>query len=172
MTRNFWNNNTLDSFAKHIAPVLNALAEEDGEATYGNRVYDMSFTSEGKDALRSFYADTCRELTDEDISWLEDICKKASDSVAYWRGEEDEDRAMEVLFDVQQDIFEWVMGESSYIELDNESATDAGEYRRVCIYLSELLWKEEHGKDRLSKTVYDIIDEATANWKDAQDYCY
>ena len=28
MARNFWNNDTLDSFAKHIAPVLNDLEEE------------------------------------------------------------------------------------------------------------------------------------------------
>lgn len=162
-------NNTRYSFAKHIAPVLNDLEEENEEniyaspKTYGNLVYDMSFTSEGKDALESFYADTCGEMTDENIAWLETTCKEAE--------EDDEAGAEEVLNDIAGEIFEWVMGESSYIELDNESATDAGEYRRVYIYLNELLWKEAHGKDRLSQTAYDIIESATSDWKDVQDYC-
>lgn len=198
MTRNFWNSRTLDSFARHIAPVLNNLAEEDESRTYGNRVYDMSFSAEGKDALRSFYADTCGEIEDEDVKWLETICKKADEECEYWQKEADkareqeeeaedngddnlyelgrevevcENRAEEVLRNIAGEIFDWVLGESSYIELDNGSATDAGEYRRVDIYLGELLWKEAHGKDRLSQTAYDIIDEATASWKNAQDYC-
>ena len=197
--------NSRYSFAKHIAPVLNDLEEENEEniyaspKTYGNLVYDMCFTSEGKDALRSFYADTCGEIEDEDVKWLETICKKADEEYDYWQKEADkareqreeaygndnfdsayelsreaedcENRAEEVLTDTAVKIFEWVMGESSYIELDNESATDAGEYRRVYIYLNELLWKEAHGKDRLSGTVCDIIESATSGWKDAQDYC-
>ena len=195
MTRSFCNNDTRDSFARNIAPVLNDLAAENEKATYGNRIYEMSFSTEGKEALRSFYADTCEEMTDGDIKWFETICKEASESYAYWNAKADEarkqegedydnsyelsreaedceNRAEEVLRDISGEIFEWVMGESSYIELDNESATDAGEYRRVYIYLNELLWKEGQGKNRLSQTAYDIIESATSDWKDAQDYCH
>lgn len=199
-------NNSRYSFVKHIAPVLNDLEEENEEdiysspKTYGNLVYDMCFTSEGKEALRSFYADTCEEMTDGDITWFETICKEADEDYDYWQREADkarerreeaeadddgddnlyelgreveacENSAEEVLRDTAGKIFEWVLQDSDYIELDNESATDAGEYRRVYIYLSELLWKEAHRKNRLSYTVYNIIDGATANWKDAQDYC-
>ena len=195
MTRSFCNNDTRDSFARNIAPVLNDLAAENEKATYGNRIYEMSFSTEGKEALRSFYADTCEEMTDGDIKWFETICKEASESYAYWNAKADEarkqegedydnsyelsreaedceNRAEEVLRDISGEIFEWVMGESSYIELDNESATDAGEYRRVYIYLNELLWKEGQGKNRLSQTACDIIESATSGWKDAQDYCH
>ncbi len=195
MTRNFWNSRTLDSFARHIAPVLNDIAEEDESRTYGNRVYDMSFTSEGKDALESFYAETCGELSDKDITYLEAVCKEANDDYNYWDAQADEareqetegdwdrekerdneaeeydTRAQEALDKAQEEIFEWVLGESSYIELDEGCATDAGEYRRIYIYLDALLWKEERGKDRLSETACDIIESATHDWKNAQDYC-